>query len=491
MTSHFSFSAIAGALLAFAALVAAPISPAHARPGEFERGYADLVEDLAPAVVNISTSQTVEGGNNLAELLESLPDGLRERFPDLGPNSPLGGRRAPRRRNSLGSGFVIDAEGVIVTNNHVVEGADEIVVNFTDGTQLPAEIVGRDEGTDIAVLRVESGRPLPAVRFGDSDDVRVGDRVLAIGNPFGLGGSVTEGIVSALSRQLRQIDYEDFIQTDAAINRGNSGGPLFNLDGSVIGVNTAIFSPSGGSIGISFSVPSNLASRVVRQLLEYGEVRRGWLGVSIRDVDQQIAQVYGLNKPEGSLVAQVVDGSPASDAGLEEGDLVVRFNGQSVSDSSELQRRVADTEIGATVPVEVLRKGDRRTFRVTVGRLDTEAAAAASLDSTSDTNSNDGERLEGLGVVLGSLESREARRFQLSQDNQGAVVLRVDAESDAAGKLREGDLITEVNWEPVRDVETARVLIEAALDSEPRKPVLLRVRRGDATPIYIAVEPVG
>src|SRR6186713_3617542 len=353
-------------------------APAHARGPE---GIADVAEKVIDSVVNISTSQSVEAkGGGGREAMPQLPPGspFEEFFDDFFKNrrggaTPKGGERSemqpPRKTNSLGSGFIIDPAGVVVTNNHVIADADEINVIMNDGTKIKAELVGVDKKTDIAVLKFKPAKPLVAVKFGDSDKLRLGEWVIAIGNPFSLGGSVTAGIVSARNRDISQGPYDNYIQTDASINRGNSGGPLFNLEGEVVGVNTAIISPSGGSIGIGFAVPSKTVVAVIDQLREYKEVRRGWLGVRIQQVTDEIADSLGIKPTRGALVAGIDDKGPAKPAGIEPGDVVVKFDGKDVKDPKDLSRVVADTAVGKEVDVIVIRKGQEETKKVTLGRL--------------------------------------------------------------------------------------------------------------------------
>ncbi len=338
---------------------------------------ADVAVTLLDSVVNISTSQTVTGSRGVEP--PQLPDGspFQDFFDDFFDRQPNGESDSPRRVQSLGSGFVIDSAGIIVTNNHVIEGADEITANFNDGTKLTATLVGTDEKTDIAVLKVEPPKPLKAIPFGDSEVLRVGDWVMAIGNPFGLGGTVTVGIVSARNRDINSGPYDNFIQTDASINRGNSGGPLFNMEGEVIGINTAIISPTGGSIGIGFAIPSSTAVNVINQLREFGETRRGWLGVRIQEVTDEVAEGLSMTESAGALVAGVTEESPAALAGIEPGDVILEFDGHKVTAMHELPRLVADEPIGKEVPVLILRKGQQQTVTVTLGRLeDTEEVAA-------------------------------------------------------------------------------------------------------------------
>src|SRR5213595_1956796 len=361
-----------------AASLLAPV-PASARGPD---GIADIAEKVIDSVVNISTSQSVEakGGGGGREAMPQLPPGspFEEFFDDFFKNrrggGPKGGDKSgqmqpPRKTNSLGSGFIIDAAGVVVTNNHVIADADEINVIMNDGTKIKAELVVVDKKTDIAVLKFKPVKPLIAVKFGDSDKLRLGEWVIAIGNPFSLGGSVTAGIVSARNRDISQGPYDNYIQTDASINRGNSGGPLFNLEGEVVGVNTLIISPTGGSIGLGFAVPSKTVSVVVDQLRQFGELRRGWLGVRIQQVTDEIAESLNIKPARGALVAGVDDKGPAKPAGIEPGDVVAKFDGKDIKDPKDLSRVVADTAVGKDVEVVVIRKGVEETKKVKLGRL--------------------------------------------------------------------------------------------------------------------------
>src|ERR1700756_4098223 len=391
-------------------------APALARGPD---GIADVAEKVIDAVVNISTSQTVEakGGAEGRGAMPQLPPGspFEEFFDDFFKNrrGPGGGSKGgdrsdngpPRKTNSLGSGFIIDTSGVVVTNNHVIADADEINVILNDGTKIKAELVGVDKKTDLAVLKFKPPRPLTAVKFGDSDKLRLGDWVVAIGNPFSLGGTVTAGIVSAKNRDISSGPYDSYIQTDAAINRGNSGGPLFNLEGEVIGVNTLIISPSGGSIGIGFAVPSKTAVAVIDQLREYGETRRGWLGVRIQQVTDDIADSLNIKPARGALVAGVEEKGPAKPAGIEAGDVVVTFDGHDIKEMHDLPRIVADTPVGKAVDVVIIRKGKQETHKVTVGRLqDSEKLALA--DAKKDKPPPDKSVVQKtLGLELSSLSA--------------------------------------------------------------------------------------
>src|SRR5246500_2019438 len=365
----------AAALAAALCLTAA--QPAAARGPE---NIADVAEQVIDAVVNISTSQKVDP--RVTEMPDLPPGSPMEEFFDQFFKNRRGGGgndQTPRRINSLGSGFIIDASGLVVTNNHVIAEADEINVILNDGTKLKATLVGKDNKSDLALLRVHSDKPIKAVKFGDSEKLRLGEWVIAIGNPFSLGGSVTAGIVSARNRDINSGPYDNYIQTDAAINRGNSGGPLFNLNGEVVGVNTAIISPSGGSIGIGFAVPSKTVVAVIDQLRQVGETRPGWLGVPIQQVHDEIADSLNIKPAKGALVAGVEDKGPAKPAGIEPGDVIVKFDGKDVKDTKDLPRVVADTPVGKVVDVVVIRKGKQETHKVTVGRLqDTEKVVEAS-----------------------------------------------------------------------------------------------------------------
>src|SRR6195952_2200392 len=358
--------------------------PAFARGPD---GIADVAEKVIDAVVNISTTQTVEakaggGGGGDRGAMPQLPPGspFEEFFDDFFKNrrggSPggnsKGGDLQPRKTNSLGSGFIVDTAGIVVTNNHVIADADEINVIMNDGTKIKAELIGVDKKTDLAVLKFKPAKPLVAVKFGDSDKLRLGEWVIAIGNPFSLGGSGTAGIGSARNPDINSGPYDSYIQTDAAINRGNSGGPLFNLDGEVIGVNTLIISPSGGSIGIGFAVPSKTVIGVVDSLRQFGELRRGWLGVRIQQVTDEIAESLNIKPARGALIAGVEDKGPAKPAGIEPGDVVVKFDGKDIKEPKDLSRVVADTAVGKAVDVVIIRKGQEETKQVTLGRLQDE-----------------------------------------------------------------------------------------------------------------------
>ena len=439
--------------------------------------FADLAERISPAVVNITTSTTVAGRTAPRGI---VPEGspFEDFFRDF---QDRGGPDRPRRSSALGSGFVISEDGFIVTNNHVIEGADEINIEFFEGFELPAKLVGTDPNTDIALLKVEADRPLIYVSFGDSDLARVGDWVMAMGNPLGQGFSVSAGIVSARNRALSG-SYDDYIQTDAAINRGNSGGPLFNMDGEVVGVNTAILSPNGGSIGIGFSMASNVVTNVVDQLREFGETRRGWLGVRIQNVSDEIAVELGLVEAKGALVSGVPDG-PAAAAGMETGDVIVTFDGVEVEDTRQLVRVVANTQVGKTVRVVVNRKGATQTLKVTLGRRE---EAQGAVPAAAPVVPEPPAKEQTLGMTVSPLTDEIRTQLGLGDDVKGAAIVDVDPTSDAFEKgLRPGFVITATERQPITGVEDLVARIKEARD-EGRKSILLLVSSSGG-PRFVAV----
>jgi serine protease Do len=486
----------------FAAVTAAALLTPGLAGSAFARGpenIADVAERVIDAVVNISTSQRVEARvNPRSEQGPGQNQGPQgpNAGPQLPPGSPFedffkeffenrrGGpgnqgenrERAPQRRaSSLGSGFVIDAEGLVVTNNHVINEAEEITVVFNDGARLKAEVVGRDTKTDIALLRIKPDKPLKFVKFGDSDKLRLGEWVIAIGNPFSLGGSVSAGIVSARNRDIQSGPYDNYIQTDAAINRGNSGGPLFNLEGEVIGVNTAIISPSGGSIGIGFAVPSKVVMGVIDQLREFKEVRRGWLGVRIQQVTDDIAESLNLKQARGALIAGVDDKGPAKPAGIEAGDIVVRFDGRDIKEMRDLPRIVADTPVGKEVEVVVIRKGKEEKKTVKLGRLeDAEKAKPASLQSGAKPEDKSVVK-KALGLDLANISADLRKRYKIKDSVVGVVITAIDQNSAAADKrLNAGDVIVEVAQEAVANTDDFQKRVDA-LKKDGRKLALLLV----------------
>ena len=453
---------------------------------------ADLAARLLPSVVEItvkSQSPDAPSQPQLPDLPDNSPfknffDDFFKRHqqgqdPNQAPDQGEGGGEGPpRSMTSMGSGFVIEAGGIIVTNNHVVEGAKDIQVHFHDDTVLKAELVGRDPKTDVAVLRVKAAKPLPTVAFGDSDQARVGEWALAIGNPFGLGGSVSLGIISARNRDINAGPYDDFIQTDAAINKGNSGGPLFNLKGEVVGINTAIFSPSGGSVGIGFSVPSNTARGVVGQLIKFGETRRGWLGVKIQSVTDDIAGAMGMDHPRGALIADVTKTGPAEKAGIEAGDVVVEFNSHPVTQMRDLPRIVAETEVGTSAPVKVLRKGKEMSFSVEVGRLEDGEKVVAQQDGGNKTAPAAPAVVTALGMTFTSLTDDLRAKYPVDKDLNGAIVTEVAQTGPAAERhIAAGDVITEAGEKPV----TGAADISSRLDEakkQGKNSLLLLVAKG-------------
>ncbi len=462
--------------LGLALAIGAP-QPGQARSAP--DSFADLADQVSDSVVNITTTTVIaEQPNNGPGNL--FPEGspFEEFFREF--NNPQQRQQRQRRGQALGSGFVISPDGYIVTNNHVIESADEISIEFFSGKTLDAEVVGTDPKTDIALLKVKSDVDLPFVKFGDSEAMRVGDWVMAMGNPLGQGFSVSAGIVSAKARAL-QGSYDDFIQTDAAINRGNSGGPLFDMEGDVIGVNTAILSPNGGSIGIGFAMSSNVVSRVVEQLQEYGETRRGWLGVRIQDVDDQLAEALGLASAEGALVTDVPEG-PAMEAGMQSGDVITSFDGAPVEDTRSLVRQVGDTTVGKTVPVTVIRNGEEVALDVTLGRRETAEAVPAAM-TTEEAAPSEG---EVLGMTLATLDDKIREELKLGAGDKGVVVTDIDEASDAFAKgLRIGDVIAEAGQKPVADIGALEDQIAEAKDAG-RKSLLLLVRRSDQ-PRFVAL----
>lgn len=466
--------ALIGALMAIALALTTPAARAQGAPPSF----ADLVDQVGDAVVNITTSSIVAGRQGPGPM---MPDGspLDDFFNEfLDPGQ--GPEQAPRRSQALGSGFVISEDGFIVTNNHVIEGADEIMVEFRSGEMLQAEIIGTDPNTDIALLKVDADVAMPFVPFGDSEIARVGDWVMAMGNPLGQGFSVSVGVVSARGRELSGT-YDDYIQTDAAINRGNSGGPLFNMGGEVIGVNTAILSPTGGSIGIGFAMSSEVVTNVVAQLREFGETRRGWLGVRIQDVSDEIAESLGLADVRGALVTDVPEG-PALDGGIAQGDVILTFAGTEIENTRELVRIVGESNVGETVRVVVFRDGDTQTLRITLGRRETaESTSSIPSDLLPEPSS-----AEILGLTLIPLTDELRSELNIPSSTGGLVIEAVDPASDAAAKgLMPGDVITEVAQQHVRSVEDFQARVVADVEAG-QKSILLLIRR-DGNPRFVAL----
>lgn len=460
---------------------------------------AVLAEQLSPAVVNIGTSRRVPGGGGVP--FPEVPEGspLEEFFDESNPNNGLGEEQMQQAR-SLGSGFIIGADGTIVTNNHVIEGAEQVEVFLTDGTRLPAKVIGADDKTDLAVLKIEAGRDLPFVEFGDSDTAVVGDWVMAIGNPFGLGGSVTLGIVSARNRDIQSGPYDQFIQTDAAINQGNSGGPLFDMNGKVIGINTAIIARGGSSLGIGFAVPGNLARPVIDQLAEFGETRRGWLGVGIQEVSEDIRDSLGLTSTSGALVIDVTRGGP-SDNVIVTGDIILEFDSKPIARMRDLPRVVAETAVGKAVPVKVLRDGKQIELDITLGRLEVgeqlmanrgrapvEATPApATPDTPAETDPLPQALSDLVGFDVAPLDEGRRAEFGIAPEAEGIVVTDVKGGSDADQKgFIPGLIVTEVNQRQIATVDELNELVDQAKEAG-RPAVLFKVQDPTGASRFIAI----
>jgi len=469
------------ALMAFALM-----GRAEARGPESLSGLAEKVMD---AVVNISAATNVPADAQHGVPMPQFPPGspFQEFFDEfLGPNGPNGGNggKIPQRKSSsLGSGFVIDPAGIVVTNNHVIADADEITVIFNDGRKLKAELIGKDPKVDLAVLRVKPDKPLVAVKFGNSDDEKIGDWVMAIGNPFGLGGSVSAGIISARNRDISDQSYGQYLQTDAAINKGNSGGPLFNMEGEVIGINTAILSPSGGSIGIGFAIPSSLAQPIVDQLISFGETRRGWLGVRIQNVDDTIAESLGLGEARGALVAGVDDKGPSKAAGLEPGDVIITFDGKPIKESRDLPRIVGQTAVGKAVDVIVMRKGKEKTIRVTLGRLEEgEKLAKGEAPKLAEPSVK-----KTLGLEVSTITDELRKRFQIKEGVKGVLIVKVDPSAAAAEKrVSAGDVVVEVQQDNVATPDDLLKRVDA-LKKEGKKSALFLIANNQGDVRFVAL----
>lgn len=434
---------------------------------ERPESFANLAERLSPAVVNISTATLVEGGNEFD--LPQFPEGspFEEFFKEFNQ------RPGTQRAQSLGSGFIIDDKGIVITNNHVIENADEITVVLSDETEFKAEIIGRDPKTDIAVLRIDpDNKKLIAVSFGNSDTLRVGDWVMAIGNPFGLGGTVTAGIVSARGRDIGSGPYDDFIQTDASINRGNSGGPLFDLEGNVIGINTAIFSQSGGSVGIGFAIASNLANDTVQQLVKFGRTRRGWLGVFIQEITEEIADSLGLEEVSGALVSAVTPGGPAEKAGLEPGDTIISFDNKTIKSVRDLPRIVAETPVDKEVSVEIVRAGTSMFVDVVLGELE-QAEESGVLQNN--LSPNEPTVIGFLGIAITDITRELIDKYKLSDGENGVIITEV-VEGSPAFKMniREGHIIRRIGQRKVESVETVTSELERLRETN-RSGVLMLI----------------
>ncbi|WP_240002561.1 DegQ family serine endoprotease [Oleisolibacter albus] len=471
-------------LTLLAALLSGGLVHARSAPESF----APLAERILPAVVNISTTQTIQAnrqGRSPVPMPEFPPGSPFEEFfrdffdrQQQDPNAP------PRRAQSLGSGFIIDSSGYVVTNNHVIDGADEITVILQDAdqTELKAELVGTDKETDLALLKVKADRKLPALSWGDSDGIKVGDWVVAIGNPFGLGGTVTAGIISARARDIGAGRFDDFLQTDAAINRGNSGGPLVNLEGEIIGINTAIFSQTGGSIGIGFAIPANMAKGVIAQLREGGKVRRGWLGVQIQSITPEEAEALGLKEPKGALVGVVTPDSPAAKAGIKPGDVILTFDGKEVANNRALPRMVAEMPVNKKVSVVIFRKGERQTIPLTLGEFPEQPTVQANLPGGRGGNDQDPaqQTVDSVGMTVAALTPELRKQFELAEQSKGVVVTRVAPNSPAQQRqLKPGDIIVEVSQQEVATPADVQDRVKKAQEAGQKAVLLLIERQGE------------
>jgi len=435
--------------------------------------FADLAERLTPSVVYISTTQTVVTSVNPFPF--EFPPGspFEDMFKEFGTPQK-------RKASALGSGFIIDATGIVITNNHVIKGAEDIMVRVNGGKEYKAKVLGADPLSDIAVLKIETKEKLISVKFGDSDKARIGDWVIAIGNPFGLGGTVTSGIISARNRDIGMSRYEDFIQTDASINVGNSGGPLFDMNGDVIGINTAILGQSG-SIGIGFAIPSNSAKKVIEQLIEFGETKRGWLGVRIQIVTKEIADVEKLDKPRGALVASVADNSPSNKAGIKAGDIILEFNGVLINEMKELPKIVAQTEVGKTVEVKVWRNGKEISKKIKLGRLETsEDFKVKKPKETKDTE------IDSLKINVRPIEKKDIEERGLTKNTKGLVITKI-ANDSPINYLEKGNIIIEAQKKTIKTIGDLELAVKAALQSS-EKTLLLVIYNNQNQRRYIGVK---
>jgi serine protease Do len=479
-----------GRAVAFAAALALAGLSFEAQARDAPGTFADLVEKVLPSVVNISTTQAARGAQ--AQAPGQAPGAPQTPLDEMFRNFEERNRQAQpqqRRSTALGSGFIIDPTGYVITNNHVIEEAAEITVILQDDERFPAKLIGVDKKTDLALLKVQANRPLPALAWGDSEKVRVGDWVMAIGNPFGLGGTVTVGIISARARDINQGPYDNFFQTDASINRGNSGGPLFNLDGEVIGINTAIFSPTGNSVGIGFAVPSLGAKHVAAQLRQWGRTKRGWIGVNVQTVPDDLAKSNGLDRPRGALIASVKEGGPAEVGKIVSGDIVLSFDGRTVPNMRELPRIVADTDPGRTVPVEVWRDKRLTKLNVPVGELEEAEAQVAAANPTTIPDDAGAGTIRDLGLGMAVVTDELRKKFQIAPDVKGVVVTEVTQGGPAAEKaMAPGDVIVEVAQQEVGTPASVQAKIKAAKDAGRRSVLMLINRRGENR--FVAM-PVG
>ena len=445
----------------------------NANAKDYPGSFADLAEKLMPSVVNISTTQIITTRTNPFPF--EFPPGspFEDMFRDFGEPKE-------RRTSALGSGFIIDKDGIVVTNNHVIQGAEDIFVTVNDNKEYAAEIIGTDPLSDIAVLKIKSDQKFSPVKFGDSDSARVGDWVIAIGNPFGLGGTVTSGIISARNRNIGMTRYEDFIQTDASINQGNSGGPLFNMDGDVIGINTAILGQSG-SIGIGFSIPSNNAKIVIDQLIKYGETKRGWLGVRIQYVTKEIADTEKLDKPRGALVVSVADNSPSSKGGILSGDIILEFDGKSINEMKELPLIVAQTEVGKTVEVKVWRNKREVIKKVKLGRLETSEDFSIKKAEGPKTTV-----IDGLKITVRALTNQDIESRNLPKGTTGAVITKIENDSPI-NYLNINNIIIEAQDKKIKTVGDLKNIVNSAIRSSD-KTIMIAIYNNQSQKRYIGVK---
>ena len=442
---------------------------------EAPASFADLAERLMPSVVNISTTTTVTTRSNPFPFQFPPGSPFEDMFKDFGTPQE-------RKTSALGSGFIISDDGLVVTNNHVIQGAEDVYVRVNGDQEFKAKILGADPGMDLAVLKIESDQKFVPVKFGDSDNARIGDWVIAIGNPFGLGGTVTAGIISARNRSIGLSRYEDFIQTDASINQGNSGGPLFNMDGDVVGINTAILGQSG-SIGIGFAIPSNSADRVIKQLIEFGETKRGWLGVRIQTVTKEIADVEKLDKPRGALVASVADGSPSDKGGIKAGDIILEFDGKPIREMVELPKIVAQTDVGKKVQVKVWRNKREITKTITLGRLETSEDFKQKTIITEKPKETE---IEGLKVTVRLLDKKDIEDRQLPKDTTGVVITKI-AEESPINYLQTGDIIVEAQKRKINTIGDLENIVKVTLRSS-EKTLLIAIYNNQNQRRYIGVK---
>jgi serine protease Do len=496
---HGASLALAGALVLGAGGAFGPLLEAPAAFAKGPDSLADLAAQISDTVVNISATQTMdekhagaspqmEPGTPFDDLFEEF---FRRRQQGKGGPDQESPPPHERRSNSLGSGFVIDPSGIIITNNHVIADANDVTVIFTNGQKLKAEVIGKDSKVDVAVLRVKPDKPLKAAKFGDSEKMRVGDWVVAVGNPFGLGGTVTAGIISARNRNIDSGPYDNYFQTDAAINKGNSGGPLFNMDGEVIGINTAILSPSGGSIGIGFSTPSATVEPVIEQLQKFGETRRGWLGVRIQNVDDTIAESLNLGSVRGALVAGTDDNGPAKAGGLQAGDVILKFDGVEIKESHDLPKIVASAPVGKDVEVVLLRQGKQITKTIKLGRLEDNEKQKAEQTAKADDAEKPpatGAVVKALGMAFTSLDDGARQKYAIKPGvATGVVVTNVDPDSGAAEKhILPGEIIMEINQEPVKEPADVAGKIDA-LKKDGKKSALLLVANAQGEMRFVAL----